>query len=320
MGNVLVNETIDIKFTIIDDAGPTDVYQETHFNTTTDANGIVILTIGTGTPGLNLFTDVDWSTNNSLKVEIDVEQDATFEFMNTTQFMTVPYAKHTETSANAATKIDDLSDGKTSNSGSSLFMGIDAGLNDSDAISGNNVGIGFQALYENIANNNTANGYQALRNNTIGRSNTANGFQTLFFNTEGDFNTATGSLALLDNITGTSNSAYGYNTLGNNAFGNNNIAIGLDALKSNIEGNGNIAIGVNAGGNNLCNNNIFIGNQSAASEGPLISGRLFIGSLIFGDSNTICSCFWRFRCRCRNKQKSNWQCQYGAYSLWYSRI
>ena len=92
LGNVVTNGTINIRFTIIDDSGPTDVYQETHTSVLTDTNGIVILNIGSGVPDLNLFADVDWSKTNSLKTEIDIEQDTTYEFLNTTQFMAVPYA------------------------------------------------------------------------------------------------------------------------------------------------------------------------------------------------------------------------------------
>ena len=66
---------------------------------TTDANGIVILTIGSViTPTLGVFADIDWgSDTHSLKVEIDIEQDGSFIDMGTTQFMSVPYALHAKT-------------------------------------------------------------------------------------------------------------------------------------------------------------------------------------------------------------------------------
>ena len=98
LGAVVASQTIDVKFTIIADTGPTNVYAETHTGATTDANGIVILSIGDGTANSGVFADIDWGIDtHSLKVEIDIEQDASFLDMGTTQFMSVPYALHAKT-------------------------------------------------------------------------------------------------------------------------------------------------------------------------------------------------------------------------------
>ncbi|WP_339895763.1 tail fiber domain-containing protein [uncultured Algibacter sp.] len=260
LGNVVANQTIDVRFTIIADTGPTNVYVETHTGVATDANGIVILNIGEGTTS-DVFTDIAWgSDTHALKVEIDIEQDASFVDMGTTQFMAVPYAL---SAANTASKIDELTDGKSDANGSSLFLGIDAGLND-DGTDNNNVGIGYQALYSNtvglsnIANGyqalysnnaggfNIANGYQALYNNFIGFHNIATGYKALFNNTSGPRNTAYGSWALYNNLTGGYNTANGYQALFSNTIGARNVANGYEALRSNTEGDRNIAIGFQA--------------------------------------------------------------------------
>ena len=107
LGAVVASQTIDVKFTIISDTGPADVYVETHTGATTDANGIVILTIGDGTANNGVFADIDWgSDTHSLKVEIDMEQDASFVDMGTTQFMSVPYAKTATTATELTGGID----------------------------------------------------------------------------------------------------------------------------------------------------------------------------------------------------------------------
>ena len=72
---------------------------------------------------------------------------------------------------------------------------------------------------------NTANGYQALLNNTTGDRNTANGYQALFYNTTGSGNTANGYVALYFNTTGSYNTANGLNALRNNTTGSGNTAI-----------------------------------------------------------------------------------------------
>ncbi len=100
LGIAIANGNIDVRFTIIADTGPTNVYLETHTGATTDANGIVILTIGDGTPDTGVFSDIAWgSYTHSLKVEIDIEQDGSFVDLGTTQFMSVPYAMEAKTVA-----------------------------------------------------------------------------------------------------------------------------------------------------------------------------------------------------------------------------
>src|SRR5690348_14718388 len=59
------------------------------------------------------------------------------------------------------------------------------------------------------ANQNTAEGEDALLSLSTGTDNTALGFDALFSNTEGSDNTATGSGALQSNTTGTENTANG---------------------------------------------------------------------------------------------------------------
>ncbi len=212
VGNVVANDNIDVQFQILQGAGMTNVYQEIH-TSTTDANGIVIINIGEGTTS-DVFADIDWgSDDHYLNVQIDTGGGLTD--MGTTQFMAVPYALNAQnaqnaenaqnavsaqnavTADNAATKIDELSDGKSdtdgSQDGSSIFLGIDAGLND-DGTDNKNVGVGFEALSSNTTGgNNNANGFQALYS---GIQQViliqANGSQALYFNATGNYNSALG--------------------------------------------------------------------------------------------------------------------------------
>ncbi|WP_417854141.1 tail fiber domain-containing protein [Xanthomarina gelatinilytica] len=99
-GNVVANDLIQIEFTILQGAGQTNVYQESHAPTT-DANGIVIVNIGDGTPISGTFNTIDWATDDHyLNVQINTGGGLTD--MGTTQFMAVPYAKQAETATTAA--------------------------------------------------------------------------------------------------------------------------------------------------------------------------------------------------------------------------
>jgi len=154
-----------------------------------------------------------------------------------------------------------------------------------------NTATGFQALYSNTEGvKNVAIGAKALLFNTTGNGNTANGRAALQSNTTGDFNTATGHFALFSNTTGSENLAYGSGALFSNTTGDANTAYGGDALFSNIDGLDNTAIGFEALYSNTSG-----GGNNAFGESALFSNisgirNLAVGSgaLLFltsGDSN-----------------------------------
>ena len=78
----------------------------------------------------------------------------------------------------------------------------------------------------NTGNNNTADGADALQNNTTGFQNVASGAVALFSNMSGHDNTASGFQTLLNNTTGSNNIALGARAGSNVTTGSNNIDIG----------------------------------------------------------------------------------------------
>ena len=98
-GNVVANDLVQVRFAILTGiSNPSDNnYVETH-TPTTDANGLVILNIGEGTVNSGVFADIDWASGRHfLSVYINIGEG--FVDMGTTEFMSVPYAKHAETAA-----------------------------------------------------------------------------------------------------------------------------------------------------------------------------------------------------------------------------
>jgi hypothetical protein len=140
-----------------------------------------------------------------------------------------------------------------------------------NALNGNTTGTqntanGVAALKSNTtASNNTAAGINALLNNTTGATNTANGASALLSNTTGSDNTATDAGALFSNTTGSDNTANGLNALFGNTTGSFNTANGLDALFSNTTGNDNTANGFNA----LSSNTTGVGNTAEGFQALL---------------------------------------------------
>ncbi|WP_179020667.1 tail fiber domain-containing protein [Winogradskyella forsetii] len=190
-------------------------------------------------------------------------------------------------------RINDLIDGKSdlggANEGASIFLGVDAGLNDDG---GNyNVGVGYESVNGNTTGfSNVAVGVQSLYSNTNGNFNTAIGLSSLRENISGSLNTGLGISSLYSNITGSRNIGLGGYSLSSNISGNLNLALGGQSLENNETGYGNIAIGFQSGSQMPdLNNNITIGYQSGFNETE--SDRLYIensnadanNALIYGE-------------------------------------
>jgi len=195
-----------------------------------------------------------------------------------------------------------------------IFMGIDAGLDNTTGYrnnafgyrslynvttGNNNNSLGYQSLFTNTTgyqNNalgqesmykntsghyNNALGYQSLYNNTIGNYNNALGYQALYTNTGGDYNNAFGLYALYENNGGDHNQAFGNSALHSNDSGSYNVGIGYLSLYNNTTGSDNIGLGRQAGR--------WAANGSTPNETS--NGSLYLGantrSLANGDTNEI---------------------------------
>ena len=120
---------------------------------------------------------------------------------------------------------------------------------------------------------NTALGAFTLRSDTLGSFNTAVGTAALFFNVgnqntgNGFENTAVGAAALLDNTSGRGNTAVGTLALASNADGFSNVAIGDHTLSHNVSGSHNIIVDGGGAGFNIVagSSNVYIGYGVSAS-------------------------------------------------------
>jgi hypothetical protein len=202
-------------------------------------------------------------------------------------------------------RVNNQKAGRIDNTLANTFFGYRAG-DANNAVTGNNTGVGFYALFTNIAgtantavglyalafntaNENTAIGSEALYNNTIGISNTASGQHALYNNIDGNSNTADGKYCLNANTSGINNSAIGSYALSTNQTGNHNTAAGMDALLWNTA-SANSALGSTALAlNSTGANNIGLG-YGAGYYNTTDSNRLFINSIVranIGEDQTL---------------------------------
>jgi len=114
-------------------------------------------------------------------------------------------------------------------------------------------------------NNNTAVGFEALRDITNGSNNVAMGMHALRINSSGMRNVGIGHSALMVSTTGNDNIAIGYNALSSNTTGNSNIAIGYGAGPNAGAYNNTTAIGY--GTLTTASNQVRIGNNAVISVG-----------------------------------------------------
>lgn len=125
-----------------------------------------------------------------------------------------------------------------------------------------NTAIGFHALHANTTGAaNTGVGYNALVNNTLGLGNTATGAEALSANTGGRDNSAFGDAALLRNTNGDFNTAIGWSALQENTNGELNVAIGALAMW-NSDSTGNVGVGYTALQSIHDNINTAVGHQA----------------------------------------------------------
>jgi len=124
--------------------------------------------------------------------------------------------------------------------------------------------VGYEAGY-NGGPYNTAVGWKALLNSTAWQ-NTGVGYGALLQDTSGAYNTAVGSGALYADNIGFNNTAIGYNAMGYNTAGGANTATGVVALFNVDGGNANTADGVAALYSTWASENTGIGAYSLQAD------------------------------------------------------
>ena len=101
-GALMINQATHIRFSIHDSTAlGTIVYQESHTSTTSNL-GMVILSIGQGTPSIGSFSTINWGSGAKfMQVELDASGGNNYIDLGTQQMMSVPYALYAATAGNA---------------------------------------------------------------------------------------------------------------------------------------------------------------------------------------------------------------------------
>src|SRR5690554_6920517 len=200
-GNVMVSESVNVRFTILDGSSSgTNVYQETQF-ITTDQYGRVNCAVGGGTVVSGNFSNVDWGGGEKY-LQVEIDKGTGFEDLGASQLLSVPYALQ-------AGKLDNSFEGWALDGNAATgtdFIGTTNGEDLRFKVDG------FDAGFIGV-NASTALGKGSLDENTTGLLNTAIGSQTLTSNTSGSRNTALGRYGISASTISNNNTSVGYGAM-----------------------------------------------------------------------------------------------------------
>ena len=124
-GNLVTNQQVGMQISILQTTvGGTAVYVETHTETT-NANGLVSIAIGAGTPVNGTFATIDWSAGTYfIKTETDPTGSTSYSIIGTSQLLSVPYTLHAKTVATAITAANGIPAGGTQGQVLQIVAGV----------------------------------------------------------------------------------------------------------------------------------------------------------------------------------------------------
>lgn len=97
-GNVLANQSVGLKFSILDSDGTTVLYSEDQAVTTNDF-GLFNVQIGNGTVLSGNLSGIEWGNGQRfVRVEMDPAGGTAYQSVGTSQLLSVPYALHAQSS------------------------------------------------------------------------------------------------------------------------------------------------------------------------------------------------------------------------------
>ena len=227
LGNVVASQMVTVQFQILQGAGMANVYQETH-TPMTDANGIIIISIGEGTRDSGVFANIDWGADDHF-LNTQIDTGAGLIDMGTSGFKTVPYALYAKTAGNLPDGINE-----------SNYLRWDA-TNSAWVVGDSKIAIGHEAGQTNQGISAVATGFRAGQTNQGLQSVATGAFAGS--ETQGEYSVAIGFEA------------------GQTTQGTNSVATGKRAGQTN-QGSSAVAIGHAAGFMNQGTNSIAIGHEA----------------------------------------------------------
>jgi hypothetical protein len=295
-GNPILNQSLGFRISIIEEEISGDaIFIETH-DVQTSLQGLVNIEIGKGSIIEGSFNSIEWGNSVFfLQIEIDLENNGTFELMGTSQLLSVPYALFAENAANPDhdwnISGDDLYAATTGNVGIGSLsptekLHVMGSIKTSDTIKFDGSLSYGQLLIESgdikLGYNQSSYGNILLGNSLYGK--------TIFdLDMTGGGNIGIGTDVFHETTTANANICLGMYSGYNLTTGSNNLFFGSSAGEHISVGNFNICLGNQSGNGRNGEKNIFIGDRAGYAWGGSGSENIMIGNgsgYLYGASNS----------------------------------
>lgn len=100
-GQLVTNRPVSMRLSLQRGPQMSNLYTETH-QLTTNSNGLLTTTIGSGVPTYSSMDSLDWSLGDVfVKTEIDMNGGSNYSLVNTRELLSVPYALYSLNSGNS---------------------------------------------------------------------------------------------------------------------------------------------------------------------------------------------------------------------------
>ena len=100
-GQLVTNQAVGMRLSLQRGPQMANLYTETH-QLTTNSNGLLTTTIGSGQPTLGMMDTIDWSGGMVyVKTEIDMSGGSNYSLVSTRELLSVPYALYSLNSGNS---------------------------------------------------------------------------------------------------------------------------------------------------------------------------------------------------------------------------
>ncbi|MBN3035920.1 MAG: hypothetical protein JW861_10070 [Bacteroidales bacterium] len=123
LGNIMMNQAVGVRLTVRNlSPGGATVYSEIH-STITNAQGVLNIEVGNGTPVQGVFSDIQWDNGSKfLQIEIDPAGGTSYINFGTSQLLSVPYALFAGTDGDWITSGTDMYSANSGNVGIGLTV------------------------------------------------------------------------------------------------------------------------------------------------------------------------------------------------------
>jgi hypothetical protein len=108
-GELLANQPVGIRISILSDSPTGQVVFSETYNLITSSVGLINLSVGTGAAETGSMEEIQWEKGTYfMRIDVDKDGGNNYEFMGTSQLLSVPYALYAEKAGNSSSNESEM--------------------------------------------------------------------------------------------------------------------------------------------------------------------------------------------------------------------